>query len=112
MPGKFEVKKTSNGQFVFNLKAANNEIILSSETYTTRRGAVRGTESVKKNAGNAARFEKKAAKNGEHYFILKASNGKQIGRSEMYNTAASMENGIESVKKNAPDAPTVDLTAG
>ena len=104
MPGKFEVKKASNGQFVFNLKAANNEIILSSETYTSRRGAVRGTESVKKNAGNASRFEKKVAKNGEHYFILRASNGKQIGRSEMYKQERSCDNGIESVQKHAPGA--------
>ena len=107
--GKFEIKKASNGQYVFALKASNNEIILASETYTSRRGAVRGIESVKKNAPSGARFEKRLAKNGEHYFVLKASNGRTIGRSETYKTERSCDNGIESVQRFAPSASVVDL---
>jgi uncharacterized protein len=110
MAGKFEIKRSSNGQFSFSLKAANNEIILSSETYMRRQGAARGVESVKKNGVIDQRFETKTASNGEAYFILKASNGKTLGRSETYKTVRACDNGIESVKKNAPTAAVVDLT--
>ena len=110
MPGKFELKKSGNGQFFFNLKAGNGQVILSSERYTEKRGAEGGIASVQKNAPNDGRYERKQSSNGQNYFVLKASNGQTIGRSEMYNSAASMENGIESVKKNASDATTSDLT--
>lgn len=112
MPGKFELKKSGNGQFFFNLKAGNGQVILSSEQYAERRGAEGGIASVQKNAPSDSRYERKQSSGGQSYFVLKATNGQTVGRSEMYTTAASMENGIESVKKNAPGAPTADLTAG
>ena len=108
MAGKFEIKTGKNGKFRFNLKASNGQIILSSETYDSRKGAEGGISSVKKNAGNDKRFERKTAKDGSPYFVLKAANGEPIGKSEMYKTKRSMENGIASVAKNAPDAPVVD----
>lgn len=108
MPGKFEIATGKNGKFRFNLKASNGQIILTSEAYDSRKGAESGIASVKKNAANNARFERKTAKDGSAYFVLKASNGEPIGKSEMYKTVKSMENGIASVGKNAPDAPVVD----
>jgi uncharacterized protein len=110
MPGKFELKKSSDGQFFFHLKAGNGQVILSSERYTERRGAEGGIASVQKNAPLDERYERKQSSNGQPYFVLKASNGQVIGNSETYNSAAAMENGVESVKKNAPGAPTADLT--
>ncbi len=53
MAGKFELKKTSNGQFRFNLKASNGQIIATSESYKTKAAALNGIESVKKNAPEA-----------------------------------------------------------
>lgn len=111
MAGKFEIKAGKNGKFHFNLKASNGQIILSSESYNDRKGAERGIESVRKNAASDGRFERKTAKDGSPYFVLKASNGEPIGKSEMYKTVKSMENGIASVAKNAPDAPIVDAAA-
>lgn len=108
--GKFEIKKRKNGEFQFNLKASNGQVILSSEGYTTKANCTNGIESVKKNSQVDARFDKLEAKNGKFYFNLKATNGQIIGTSEMYETAASRDNGIESVKKNAPEAEVVDLT--
>ena len=55
-------------------------------------------------------FEVKTNAKGEPYFILKATNGQEVGRSEYYSSKSAMENGIESVKKNAPDAKIEDLT--
>jgi uncharacterized protein YegP (UPF0339 family) len=109
MAGKFELKVSSNGKYHFNLKAGNGQIILSSEMYESKAAAENGIASVKKNAGDDARYERKESSNGKPYFNLKASNGQVIGKSEMYESAASMENGIESVKKNGPDAETVEV---
>jgi uncharacterized protein YegP (UPF0339 family) len=108
MAGKFEIKKGSTGKFRFNLKATNGQVILTSEAYETRAAAVKGTDSVKKNAGMDTRFERKTAKDGSFYFVLKAANGEPIGKSEMYKTKASMENGVASVGKNAADAQVAD----
>ena len=111
MAGKFEMKTAKNGKFHFNLKAGNGQIILSSEMYETRKAAENGIESVKKNAADEKRFERKMTKNNDPYFILKAGNGQEIGRSETYSGNAAMENGIKSVMKNAPDAPIAEAAA-
>jgi len=108
MPAKFEIKAGRTGKFRFNLKASNGQVILTSEAYETRGAATKGITSVKKNAGNDKRFERKTAKDGSAYFLMKAANGEAIGKSEMYKTTRSMENGIASVGRNAPEAPVVD----
>ncbi len=108
MAGKFEIKAGKTGKFRFNLKASNGQIILTSEAYESRSAATKGITSVKKNAANDKRFERKTAKDGSAYFVMKAANGEPIGKSEMYTTVRSMENGIASVGRNAPDAETVD----
>jgi len=108
MAGKFEIKTAKTGKVHFNLKASNGQTILTSEKYETRKTAENGIESVRKNSQNDARFERKKAKDGSAFFVLKAANGEPIGKSEMYKTAKSMENGIASVAKNAPGAPVTD----
>ncbi len=111
MAGKFEIKAGKTGKFRFNLKASNGQIVLTSEAYESRSAAVKGITSVKKNAGNDKRFERKTAKDGSPYFVMKAANGEPIGKSEMYKSTKSMENGVASVAKHAPDAPVVDADA-
>src|SRR5690349_2688829 len=97
--GKFEITARKNGEFQFNLKAGNGQVILTSEGYSSKSGCTNGIESVKKNAPDDSNYEKKTSSNGKPYFSLKASNGQIIGNSEMYETEASRDNGIESVKK-------------
>jgi uncharacterized protein YegP (UPF0339 family) len=111
MAGKYEVKKSTNEKFHFNLKAANGQIILSSEMYESKSAAMNGIESVRKNGGDDKNFEKKDSAKGQPYFNLKASNGQVIGKSEMYNTAAARDNGIESVKTNCSSTNVDDQTA-
>ncbi len=110
MAAKYDLKKSPSGKFMFNLKAGNGEIILTSELYEAKASAENGIESVRKNSTDDANFERKEAKNGQPYFVLKAANGQTIGKSEMYNSTASMENGIASVMKNGPDARVDDQT--
>ncbi|MDR6194047.1 uncharacterized protein YegP (UPF0339 family) [Siphonobacter sp. BAB-5404] len=102
--GKFVIKNRKNGELQFDLKAGNGQTILTSEGYTTKTACLNGIESVKKNAPDDSNYERKTSSNGKPYFNLKAGNGQIIGSSEMYASEAGRENGIESVKKNAPDA--------
>ena len=104
--GKFEIKKDKAGEFRFNLKAGNGQIILSSEGYKAKPSCMNGIESVRKNSQVEDRFERKQSTTG-HKFNLKSSNGQIVGTSEVYTTSAAMENGISSVQKNAPTA-TID----
>lgn len=108
--GKFVITKSSNGEFRFKLKAGNGEPILSSEGYTSKANCENGIESVRNNSKIDERFEKKTASNGKHYFNLKASNGQVIGTSEMYESTSGRDNGIASVKTNAPTATVEDQT--
>jgi uncharacterized protein YegP (UPF0339 family) len=106
--GKFVIKKGKNNEFYFNLKADNGQVILASEGYSTKTACENGIASVKKNSAEDGRYEKKKSTNGKHFFNLKASNGQIIGKSEMYESEASMLKGIESVKKNGPGAATIE----
>ena len=106
--GKFVITVRKNGEFQFNLKATNGQIILTSEGYTTKTACLNGVESVKKNAPIAERFEVKEAKNGKPYFNLKASNGQVVGSSQMYASERTLKAGIASVMRNAVDSPVVE----
>lgn len=112
MAGKFVLNKGASGQFRFVLKASNGETILASEHYTTKAAAENGIASVRTNAPMDERYERKNAKNGQPMFNLKAANHQIIGTSETYSSERAREGGIESVKKNAPDAKLEDNTAG
>ena len=118
--GKFVVKKTNTG-YTWSLKAGNGEVIcIGGEVFTTLGSAKNGCASVAKNApaaniedqttegfffNDTATTEIYTDKKGETRFRLKATNGQVIAASEGYTTKASCKNGIESVKKNAADAP-------
>ena len=116
--GKFAVKKVNTG-IKFDLKASNGEVIASSEVYTSEAACRKGIESVRRNAVEAKledqtvedvakvthpKFEMYTDKAGEFRFRLKAKNGEIIAVSEGYKSKASCLNGIESVRKNAPEA--------
>ena len=120
--GKFAVKTVKSG-IKFDLKAGNGEVIATSEVYTSRAACLKGVESVRKNAPAAKledqteegfqavtnpKFEVYTDKAGEFRFRLTAKNGQTIAASEGYKSLASCKNGVESVKKNAPDAEVTE----
>lgn len=110
MAAKFELKKAAGDQFMFNLKAGNGQIILTSETYKAKASALNGIESVKKNSVIEDRFERKETSTGQPFFVLKAGNGEIVGKSETYSSSSAMENGISSVMENAAKAEIDDET--
>lgn len=109
MAAKFEIKQASNSQYMFNLKAGNGQIILTSEMYSSKSGAENGVASVKTNAPLDERYERKTSNDGSHYFALRAANHQVIGTSQRYASAAAMEAGIASVKENAPSAIATEV---
>jgi uncharacterized protein len=111
MAAKFVLSSTKDKKFSFNLKAGNGEVILTSQSYASKETAKAGVESVRKNSQKDEAFDRKEAKDGSPFFTLVATNKEIIGKSEMYSSKSSMENGIKSVAKNAPDAVVVDETA-
>ncbi|MDX1779924.1 MAG: YegP family protein [Thalassovita sp.] len=111
MAGKFELYEDSAGEFRFRLKAGNGENILASEGYKQKASAENGIESVRTNSPVDDRYERKETAAGKHMFNLKATNGQVIGTSQSYASASGRDNGIESVKNNAPDATVEDQTA-
>lgn len=121
--GKFVIRRTNTG-IKFDLKAGNGEVIATSEVYSSEDACRKGIASVQKNAPAAAvenqtvegyaaekhpKFEIYNDKAGEFRFRLKATNGQIIAVSEGYKALAGCMNGIESVKKNAPEAPIVEV---
>lgn len=110
MAGKYDLKISPSGKYMFNLKAGNSQVILSSELYESKSAAENGIASVQKNAADDTRYERKESKNGDPFFVLKAGNGQAIGKSEMYSSESAMENGIESVKTNGPTTDIADNT--
>ena len=110
MAAAYVLRKSSDDQFYFNLRAVNNEVILTSERYTRKAGAENGIESVRVNSPNDSQYDRKTSTKGEPYFVLKAANYEIIGRSEMYSSEAARETGIASVKANGPTAPIDDQT--
>ena len=107
MPGKFVIKKTRGGQFMWNLHASNGRIILTSEQYKSKASAKNGIKSVQKNSGKDKLYDRRKAKSGQ-MFCLCAPNGEVIGRSEIYSSYSGRNNGIASVKKHARGAALVD----
>ena len=121
--GKFEVKQVKSG-YKFNLKAGNGEVIAVSEIYSTESACLNGVESIRKNAPEASvedqtvenfevqkhpKFEMYLDKAGEYRFRLKAKNGEIIATGESYKAKAGCLNGIDSIKRNAPDAEIINL---
>lgn len=104
----FQSEKTE--KFHFRVKAGNGEVILQSQAYKDKNGALNGIESVKKNGTSESNFEIKEASNGKGYFTLKAGNGQIIGQSQQYKTESGLKNGIQSIIKNA-GGDLKDLTA-
>jgi len=109
MAGKFEVYKDKAGEHRFRLKAGNGENILASEGYKSKSSCMNGIASVKKNCTDEKCFVVAQTSSGKHRFNLKSRNHQVIGVSQSYESESSCKNGIESVRRSAPDAEIVEV---
>lgn len=106
---KYVIKTTSNGQYRWILKAGNGEVLLTSEAYASRQGCLAGIASSRVSIADS-NFRKLNSVRNEPYFNQVANNYQVLGTSEMYSSAYARDQGIESVKRNAPVATIEDLT--
>jgi len=119
--GKFVIKQAKSGP-MFNLKAGNGEIILTSQIYADEKSCRNGIESIMKNAPEAGiedqtvegfeelkhpKFEVYTDKSDDFRFRLRATNGQIIGTGQGYASKAGCLKGIESIKKNSVDAEII-----
>jgi hypothetical protein len=110
MPACYELKVAKNGEFYFNLLAANSQGILKSEMYKSKSAAMNGIASVQKNCVDDSCYECKTSTNGKAYFVLKSKNHQVIGQSELYESEAGCSNGMKSVKTHGVSSDIRDLT--
>lgn len=117
--GCFEIKKTRDDRYVFNLYASNHVIVATSQVYSSSAAALNGIKSVMTNASKAGvedqtlkdckalpypKWEIYEDVGGKYRFRLSASNGNCICHSQGYTKKANCKGGIESIKKFAPGA--------
>ena len=108
MAGKFVITKGKDDKYYFSLKAGNGEVILTSQGYKAKADCLNGIESVKKNSQSEGRFEVKKSNDGKDYFVLTATNGQTVGKSQMYKSESGCSNGMKSVASSAADASVAD----
>lgn len=105
----FEICRSTNRRYFFHLLASDSlRNLMHSEQYNAKSSCQNGIESVRKNAGNDARYERLTASDGRLYFKLKAANGEVIGVSKMYRNADELEADIVLVKTQAATAAVLD----
>ena len=110
--GRFEIKKSKDGRFVFNLYAPNSVIVATSQVYTSAASAINGIESIIANAKKASLEDQSTKKSepkncpkweiyidnaGQYRFRLNAPNGNCIVHSQGYTTKSACKNGIDSI---------------
>lgn len=107
MAAKFEIYKDKASKHRWRLKASNGEIILASQGYASKAGAMIGITSVQKNCLEVKNFRVSQTRNKKHCFTLIAGNGQTVGTSQTYANEASCKAGLQSVKRSAPKAKIV-----
>ncbi|PVZ81156.1 hypothetical protein C9426_31935 [Serratia sp. S1B] len=108
--GRYELKKSSNGQYHFVLKTSNGEIILSSERYASKASAENGIVSVQTNSPLKTQFEIKISNDNKPYFVLKAKNQQVIGTSPLYSSQRAAQDALESAVMHGPSSEVYDLS--
>lgn len=108
MPAKFNIESAKDGSVYVVMKAANGEIVLTSQMYKSKRNAKKGIASMQTNGPDTNRFERKKNKRGKHFFVLKAGNNQVIGTSQAYTTSAAMEKTIKSIARTVEKAVILD----
>jgi uncharacterized protein YegP (UPF0339 family) len=108
----FHIRLNQGGEYYFTLEAADGDVILTSEGYTSKQSCKSGIKSVRANAPNDKRYDRKTSKssNASFYFNLRAANFKVIGTSDRYPSEPLREDGIDEVKHGAPRANVMDHT--
>ncbi len=110
MSGKFELTKNRHGLFVLSLKAANGQVVMTSQTLHNKDDAQALLEQLRKCSLKDECYDRRLAPGGQPYFSLLGEDGERLGKSTHYSSIAAMEKGIASVKRNASASRMLDLS--
>ena len=111
MSGRFQLQKSSDGQFRFRLLAGNGQLLLTGGPYPAYAAALNGIDAVRRNALREGAFSLTESAAGEHFCVLRAADGQLIGQSQPYASLYSAEQGCDAVRRNAPGAALQDESA-
>ncbi len=106
---RFQIFRGENGQYYARLRAANGEIVLTSEGYVSSTGATNVVESLRRNATVSASYEIRTSANGQYYFVVIAPNNETIGTSETYTTRSNATRAVDTVVALLRANPTLQL---
>jgi len=102
---KFEIfQSQKNHKYYFRLKSRNGQVVMASEGYNDKSGALNGAKAVQRAAETKGNFKENIAKDGRHYFNLHAANHQIVGTSQMYQTRSGCRKCVKSIMSGAPDA--------
>jgi uncharacterized protein YegP (UPF0339 family)/outer membrane murein-binding lipoprotein Lpp len=106
--GKYVISKAKNGEYYFNLKATNGQVILTSGMHSSMTDCTDAIFLVREVSADDKWYDRKTSSDNKPYFNLKGSEGQILGRSEMYESMTNMEKGISSVKRNGISTAVVE----
>lgn len=106
--GKYVISKAKNGEYYFNLKATNGQVILTSGMFPSLTDCTDAIFLVREVSAEDQSYERKTSSDNKPYFNLKGSEGQILGKSEMYESTTNMEKGIASVKRNGISTAVVE----
>lgn len=110
MSGKFELTKNRHGLFSLSLKAANGQVVMTSQTFNIKEDAEFELERIRRCSLLDHCYDRRLAPGGQPFFSLLDEAGARLGKSTHYASTAAMEKGIASVKRNAAAARMLDLS--
>jgi uncharacterized protein len=106
--GKYVISKAKNGEYYFNLKATNGQVILTSGMHSSMTDCTDAIFLVREVSADDKWYERKTSSDNKPYFNLKGTEGQILGKSEMYESMTNMEKGIASVKRNGISTAVVE----
>jgi len=98
-----------DGQFYYQLKAADGKIVLNSEGYPSREFCLDNINLIRRNARFDNSFDRKN-EFSNYTFVLKCCKGEVLAEGEAYYDTNSREGGIYAVKRDGITAPVEDLS--
>ena len=90
--------------FYFQFLSESGDVLLNSQAYQDKNTCFNGIRSAMSNAGDAERYEKSIDGDGKHFFILKAGNNQEIGRSSKYEDETGVDAAIAAFITEGPNA--------
>ncbi len=106
--GYFILNKSQEGFYSFTLQTEEDEAILDSGNYESKKEAEDGIESIRTIASFSSRYNQKRTPDNHLYFVLTAANDHVVGTSKYYASSDTLEADIDAVMRLAPLAKIID----